>query len=391
MNPVKVLGVGMTPFARHENETLRSLAQSAITEALADAHIDKKEIQAVFFANSMAGFVTGQECVRGQVSLWDSGLSGLPIYNVENACASASTAFNLAHMAVKSGQYDVVLVVGVEKLFHQDRNRTLKALAAATDVDLIKDREMQGSIFIESYAQRTRAYMDRFGVRPLEFARIAEKNRYHASLNPYAQYRTLITAEEILNSPMVSDPLTRLMCSPIGDGAAAAVISSHEYAKHRSLRQTVDVLASVVNTSGPYAEDSERAAERAARRAYEMAGVGPDDIDVAEVHDSVSPVELFIYESLGFCKEGEGIKLIEEKATTLGGRIPVNTSGGLVSKGNPSGATGLAQICEIVWQLRGQTGARQVEGARIGLTENAGGRVGSDSAALAVHIFCSTI
>lgn len=387
MNPVKILGVGMTRFARHEHETLRSLAQSAITEALADARIDKKEIQAVFFANSMAGFVTGQECVRGQVSLWDSGLSGLPVYNVENACASASTAFNLAHMAVKSGQYDVVLVVGAEKLFHPDRSRTLKALAAATDVELIKDGEMQGSIFIESYAQRTRAYMDKYGVSPLEFALISEKNRYHASLNPYAQYRNPITVEDILNSPMVSDPLTRLMCSPIGDGAAAAVISSQAYAKRTSLSEPVDVLASVVNSSAPFAEDGERAAERAAKRAYELAGVEPTDIDVAEVHDSVSPVELFIYESLGFCKEGEGVKLLWEKATTLGGTIPVNTSGGLVSKGNPSGATGLAQICEIVWQLRGQAGARQVEGARVGLTENAGGRVGNDSAALAVHIF----
>jgi acetyl-CoA acetyltransferase len=391
MDNVKVLGVGMTKFSRHKNESLRSLAHLAVTNALADAEIEKNEIQAIFFANSMAGFITGQECIRGQVSMWDYGFQGIPVYNIENACASASTAFNLAHMSVKSGQYDVVLVVGVEKLYHEERERTLKALAAASDIELLKGLDVQGSIFIDSYAKRIKAYMDKYGLTPLQLARISEKNRFHASLNPYAQYRDLVTAEEILQSPMVADPLTRLMCSPIGDGAAAAVISSSEYAKHTQSSKTVDVLASVVTTSAPYTNDADRAVERAAKRAYEIAGVGPGDIHVAEVHDAVSPVELFMYESLGFCKAGEGVKLLEEKATTLGGRIPVNTSGGLVSKGNPSGATGAAQICEVVWQLRGEAGERQVDGAKIGLTENAGGRVGSDSAAVAVHIFCKII
>jgi acetyl-CoA acetyltransferase len=383
---VVVLGVGMTSFGKHLDVSLKQLCHKAVKEALEDAQCEVNEIEAIYFGNAMDGILKGQESIRGQVALYDMGFSGIPVYNVENACASSSTAFHLACMAVEAGQYQSVLVVGAEKLYHHDRNRTFQALAGAMDVETSKDSDT-GSVFMDSYAKKTNEYMKKYGARSEHFAMIAEKNRLHASLNQLAQYRKRISVQEVLDSPLVASPLTRLMCSPIGDGAAVTVVSSSSFSKKKNINRAVKVKSSVLTTSTPWQEPGQRAVERAVHKAYEIAGISPQDVQLAEVHDAVSPAELFVYESLGFCEVGDGVRLVEEKATSLGGRIPVNTSGGLVSKGNPSGATGVAQICEIIWQLRGEAGDRQVEGAKIGLTENAGGRVGNDSAAVTIHIF----
>jgi acetyl-CoA acetyltransferase len=230
-----------------------------------------------------------------------------------------------------------------------------------------------------------RSHMEKYGTTKEQFAKIAVKNHYNGSLNPHAQYQHACTLEEVLASPVVAEPLTRLMCSPIGDGAAAVILTSAENAS-RFTSKPVLVRASVLASGQDPEPGKPGITTRAARKAYEMAGIGPKDVNVAEVHDASAPAELVIYEELGFCEPGEGGKLIDEGVTTLTGRLPVNTSGGLLAKGHPVGATGVAQICEVFWQLRGEAGKRQVPKAKVGLTENGGGMVRNEAAALSVHI-----
>jgi acetyl-CoA acetyltransferase len=242
------------------------------------------------------------------------------------------------------------------------------------------------SMFMDFYAAWAREHMRRYGTTAEQYARIAEKNHYHGSLNPHAQYRDVFTLEDILNSPMVAEPLTRLMCSPIGDGAAAAILVPAEKARQYTSKPVL-VRASILRSGRDHLPGEPGTTEEAARLAYERAGVGPQDLDMLEVHDATAPAELFLYEELGLCAPGEGGRLIDSRHTWLGGRQPVNTSGGLISKGHPVGATGVAQICEIFWQLRGEAGERQVPGAKVGLTENAGGVIKGEVAAMSVHIF----
>jgi acetyl-CoA acetyltransferase len=239
------------------------------------------------------------------------------------------------------------------------------------------------SFFMDIYADMTRQYMQKSGATARDFAEVAVKNHHHGALNPRAQYRNEVTAGEVLESREISPPLTLLMCSPIGDGAAALVLCSEEYAK-RVGAETVRVLTSVLLSGQD--DGDEPATERAAKRAYEMAGVGPEDLDVVELHDAAAPAELMLYEELGLCEPGDGPELLASGTTQLGGRLPVNTSGGLLSKGHPIGATGCGQLVELVEQLRGRADQRQVEGARVALAENGGGFLGTDPAAVAVHI-----
>jgi acetyl-CoA acetyltransferase len=408
MRDALVLGVGMTRFAKHLERSMKSLAGEALDAALADAGLGRDVIEAAFVGNAAQGVLSGQECVRGQVVLREHGLGGIPIVNVENACASSSTALHLAWQAVAGGFHDCVLALGMEKLYHPDKSRTFAALAGAVDVELLAAlREALGaaggapaggdgggekrSLFMDVYAAAARSHMARFGTRIEHFAAIAAKNSFHGSLNPKAQYQEARTVEEVLASPVVAPPLTRLMCSPIGDGAAAAIVASVEWVAHRERRGLVlprpaRIAASVVGSGRDRREDEPDAVTAVARRAYERAGIGPADIDLAEVHDATAPAELMLYEELGFCGPGEGARLVESGETRLGGARPVNTSGGLIAKGHPVGATGLAQIAELVEQLRGRAGRRQVAGARIGLAENAGGAVRGEPAAIAVHI-----
>lgn len=394
MNDVYIAGIGMTPFGKMPERTLRSLAEEAVRGAVEDAEADVADVDAVFFGNAVAGLMTGQEMIPGQTALRDTELLGMPIVNVENACASASTAVHLAWLYVASGQAEVALAVGAEKLTHPEKTRAFDAIASAVDVES-RDQLHQSmlppgsrgdsgsphSLFMDIYAHIARQYMDRTGANQTAFAEVAAKNRRHGALNPRAQYRQDVSVEEVLASREVSPPLTLYMCSPISDGAAAVLLCSADYLARRKTA-AVRVRASAL-VSG---RDDGTIAVRASQRAYEAAGLGPADVDVVELHDAAAPAELMLYEELGLCELGEGASLVASGATTLGGRVPTNMSGGLISKGHPIGATGCAQIVEIVEQLRGEAGDRQVEGARIGLTENSGGWLTTEPASATVHV-----
>ncbi len=392
MTDPKIIGVGMTNFGKFPDVSLRTLAEQATAAALADAGITVSDVGIVFFSNAAAGIITGQEMIRGQVSLQGTGLLGLPLVNVENACASASSAIHLARMAVASGQYDVALAVGAEKLTHpSDKQRAFAALATGSDVARRDEFEHElgtggGSFFMDVYADVARRYMARSGATERDMAEIAVKNHEHGALNPHAQYRDRVTAEEVLESRTISGPLTLLMCSPIGDGAAAVVVCSDAVARRLdadTVRLRASALVSgMVDQSG----DHHSPVARAARRAYSQAGLAPEDIHVVEVHDASAPAELVAYEELSLCAEDEGPRHLASGAPRLGGRQPVNPSGGLLSKGHPVGATGCAQVVELVEQLRGRGGDRQVPGARVGLAENAGGFLNPEAAAACVTI-----
>ena len=418
MPDVYVAGAAMTRFGKFPDSTMRSLAAEATRDALSDAGITPGQVQMVFFSNATAGLLTGQEMIRGQVALRETGLLGIPIVNVENACASASSAFFLAAMAVRSGAADVALAVGAEKLTHEDKSKSFAAIGTAVDLSQIQQlREMtsqrapaavgsrevssasplpqeadanggQRSFFMDIYAANSRAYMAASGASQEDFARVAVKSHRHATLNPKAQYREEVTAEEVLASREIAYPLTLLMCSPIGDGAAAIVLCSESFAR-RLDASLVRVLSTVLVSGRDRTDDEPSAVERAAEQAYEKAGVGPDDIDVIELHDAAAPAELMTYEELGLCRPGEGPRLLASGETWLGGRRPVNPSGGLLSKGHPIGATGCGQLVELADQLRGRCGPRQVEGARVALAENGGGFLGRDAAAMVVTILGS--
>jgi acetyl-CoA acetyltransferase len=394
----------MTRFGKFLERSMKDLAREAVEEALKTAGVERQALEAAVVGNAMAGLITGQECIRGQVVLREMGIGGIPVVNTENACASSATAFHLAWLYVASGMYDIALALGMEKLYHEDKKRSFQAIGSAVDVEFMQQllaamksqpkAEGEGkpgepgksrSMFMDFYAIFARAHMEKYGTTKEQFARIAVKNHYNGSLNPHAQYQHACTLEEVLASPLVAEPLTRLMCSPIGDGAAAVILTSAENAS-RFTSKPVYVRASVLASGDDPEPGKPGITTRAARKAYEMAGLGPQDINVAEVHDASAPAELVIYEELGFCQPGEGGKLIDEGVTALTGRLPVNTSGGLLAKGHPVGATGVAQICEVFWQLRGEAGKRQVAKAKVGLTENGGGMVRNEAAALSVHI-----
>ncbi|MBI5283914.1 MAG: thiolase family protein [Chloroflexi bacterium] len=409
MRRVAVVGAGMTRFGKYMDKTLKDLGREAVEAAMKEASVDKPQIEAAIVGNATAGLITGQEMIRAQVILREMGFGDIPMINTENACASSSTAFHLAWLYVASGMYDCVLALGVEKLYHEDKRRSFQAIGSAVDMTAIQellkataargrtDGEAAGesgggagekrSMFMDFYAAGAREHMKRYGTTAVQFAKVAVKSHHNASLNPYAQYRETYSVEDILNSPMVAEPLTRLMCSPIGDGAAALVLCSEEKAKQLTTKP-VWVTASILGSGKDRAPGEAGVTTRMANKAYAMAGVGPEDIDVIELHDASAPAELMEYEELGLCKVGEGGKLIEDGVTGITGKIPVNPSGGLLSKGHPIGATGCAQLTEIFWQLRGQCGDRQVKGgdAKIGMTQNGGGMMRGEAAALTVHI-----
>ena len=409
MRDVAIVGAGMTKFGKFLDRSMKDLTREAVDGALASAGMDKSKLEAAVVGNAAAGLITGQECIRGQVVLREMGIGGIPIINTENACASSSTAFHMAWLYVASGMYDVALAVGLEKLYHEDKRRSFAAIGAAVDVEWAAEMQAamtaakgngkrsgqpapaegageKRSMFMDFYAAFARNHMQRYGTTKEQFGRIAVKNHYHGSLNPHAQYRSVYTLEDVLNSPPVAEPLTRLMCSPIGDGAAAAVLCSAEKARQFTSKP-VHVLASCVGSGSDHAPGEPGITERVVQQAYKQAGVGPEDLSAIELHDASAPAELVLYEELGLCGPGEGGKLIDARATYFDGPVPVNTSGGLISKGHPIGATGVAQIYEVFTQLRGEAGDRQVARPRVGLTENGGGMVKGEAAALAVHIF----
>ncbi|MFD1554777.1 thiolase family protein [Paraburkholderia silviterrae] len=388
MRRVVVAGIGQTVFGKFLHRTVRSLAEEALSSALADSGIEAEQIGVTYFANALSGLVTGQETIRGQVALRNTGVMGRPIINVDNACASGSTAFHLAWLAVASGQADVALAIGAEKLTHEDKSVTFGAFASGVDVEerarLQMDAPQGHSVFMDIYAERARRYMASSGATPEDFALVCIKSRQAASTNEWAQFRAPVTAEEVLGSRMISTPLTLNMCSPIADGAAAAILVSEAFAQ-RLAKPRVYVKASAIVSANQDGLGT-TAAERAANAAYEAAGLGPEDIHVAEVHDASAPAEIMLYERLGFAAPGEGVALLRDGVTSVGGRLPVNPGGGLLSRGHPVGATGIAQLIELTTHLRGTAGARQREGARAALAECSGGQLGADSALAAATI-----
>ncbi|MGE0799348.1 MAG: thiolase family protein [Lautropia sp.] len=392
-----LVGVGMTKFGKALDRTLGQLVEEATRKALDDARIEPGSVECIFSSNSVAGLITGQESVRGQVALKGTGISGCPVFNVDNACASGSTALHMARCYVAAGYADVALVVGFEKMYHPDKAQTLKALESATDVAEVAElRERMGadsgsrSIFMDFYASKVRGYLERTGAPPRVLAQIAAKNHGNGALNPLAQYRTAHDVEAVLASRPIVSPLTLLMCSPFSDGAAALVVASSRWCRLNG-GQGPRLLGSGVASESFAAEQSQMAA--LARRVYEQAGIRPADIDVMEVHDAAAPGELFAYEDMGLAEPGAGWRLVEEGAVHLGGRVPVNPSGGLMARGHPIGATGVAQVCELVWQLRGTAGERQVKGARIGVAHNRGGQITTKpttgSAAMSVTVLAA--
>jgi acetyl-CoA acetyltransferase len=394
MSSVLIAGAGMTRFAKSPL-SLRELAAEAVTAALEDAELAVGQIEAAFVGNAVAGLVTGQEMIRGQVMLRPVGIEGIPIFNIENACASSSSALHLAWQSIVSGQHDVVLCLGAEKLTHEDKAIGMAAIGTAVDIELRAEADVLGagsrdapySFFMDIYAGMARDYMASSGARAEDFAAVVVKNQHNGGLNPRAQYGGELTIGQVLASRMVVDPLTLLMCSPISDGAAAVVLVS-ERAASRFVSRGPRIRASVVRSGYVHdkSDPTAGAAAHAARAAFEQAAIGPQELSCVELHDASAPAELIIYEQLGLAPPGGGPELLASGATALGGEVPVNSSGGLLSKGHPIGATGVAQVCEANWQLRGRAGARQVTRARVALTQNGGGWLEEDSAAMAVHI-----
>ncbi len=411
MRQVYVAGVGMTRFDKHPDRSIQYLASAALDSAMGDAGVKKSDLQAAWFANSMWGHFDGQHCIRGQIVLRSAGIEDIPIFNEENACAGGATAFHAAWMGVASGLYDCVLAIGAEKIYHTDKAKSFQAFWSGTDVanigrqmttmqNLVQEINAQipaidddgagknRSAFMDIYAIGARMHMAEYGTTQQQLATIASKNHFHSTMNPYAQFQKQMSVAQILSARPVSWPLTVPMCAPVGDGAAAAVLCSEAFLKTLSSPRPVRIRASVLGsgTSRSYTQASSDIAVRLSRRAYEMAGVGPKDIDLAEVHDATAFGELHQTEALGFCPLGEGGPFAESGATRLGGLIPINTSGGLESRGHPIGASGLGQINELVVQLRHEAGDRQVADCRLALAENGGGNLGFEEAAMGIHI-----
>ncbi len=401
-----VAGVGMTAFGKHRDRTLKSLAAEAILAALRDAGLAASQLQAAYMGNAGAAVITGQVCVSGEVVLRELGIGGIPVLNIENACATASSALHQAAAMVSFGAYDVVLACGYEKLTHEDKARTFSVFTGAADVeeamqlrDLIDTRmravgvepDASGasgrSVFMDIYATEALAHMQRYGTTREQLAIVVAKNSRHGHLNPRAQYREVLSVEEVLQAREIVYPLTLPMCSPIGDGAAAVVLVSPAMARRLSLSNLVTLRSCVLQTSWDYGPGEESAVfGKTIQAAYAEAELGPRDLDVIELHDASASSEILHTEYLGLCAPGEGGPLVESGATAIGGRIPVNPSGGLLRKGHPIGATGLAQIVELTEQLQGRSASRQVAGARVGLAENGGGYVNGDVAALVVTV-----
>ncbi len=408
MNDVYIIGLGMIRFNKYPDQNVRSMAHEATALALKDAGIDKTALEAAFFSNTFWGFFDNQHSIRGQVVMRSMGVESIPVTNVENACAGASTALHMAYTGVRAGMYDVALALGSEKISNPNKAMSLGAYASCMDVsnfeahlammeevnksltvEIPEGQTPPGegkSVFMDAYAMGARWHMTRFGSTQKQLATICSKNHWHASLNPLSQYQQTMTVEEVLADKPIAYPLTRSMCSPVGDGAAAAIVCSENYLKKLSRVMPIKIKASVLGTGTDRDLDGEDIGERLAKQAYDASGVSPEDISLAELHDATSYGELHQTEAMGFCPPGEGGPYAESGATTLGGKQPVNTSGGLECRGHPIGASGLAQIYEIGEQLRGRAGKRQVEGARLGLAENGGGNIGVEEAAMCIHI-----
>jgi acetyl-CoA acyltransferase len=376
MSDAYVLGVGMTKFGRYPDRTVPDLGAEAALMALDDSGLAIKDMQALYSGNLMQA-----NAMVGQRILKEIGMTGVPVVNCANACATGATAFREGWMAVKAGVYDAVLAVGVEQMGKAG------LLGGGGGGKGIPTEGLLGSgtmpaVFAEAGQEHARKYGTTFE----QFAKVAVKNHHHSTMNPKSMYQIETPLEQVMNAEMIAYPNTKLMCSVNVDGAAAAVIVSEKKARELGMKRAVRVRASAL-TSDRYTDrdlvmpDVNTCTREAAKTAYEMAGVSPEDVNLVELHDCFATAEILHYENLGLCKDGEAGRMIDEGQTSLGGRVPVNVSGGLLSKGHPLGATGVANIFEVTTHLRGEAGERQVEGAKIGVTHVIG--LGS---ACAIHV-----
>lgn len=377
MTEVHVLGVGMTRFGKHPDKTATDLGAEALMEAIGDAGIDPRAIGAAYCGHVYQGMVTGQR-ILAQV-----GLAGLPLTNVENACSSGATAIRESSLAIRAGECDLVVAIGTEHL-------TSRFQGALTP-DPSDPEAAVGATMPAVYAMRARRYMEEFGMTREQLALIPVKNKTNAANNPLAHFRSPITVEDVLESRPIADPLRLHDCSPVTDGAAAVVLASDRavarYGNGRAVKLAASALRSGTVDYEPTSMTFEPLTWATAQDAYERAGVGPDEIDFAEVHDCFSIAEVLRVEGLGLFEQGEYPAAVERGEADIGGRLPVNPSGGLLGKGHPLGGTGVAQVVELVRQLRGEAGARQIEDPRVGLAHCRGGKaVGIEGAACTVQI-----
>lgn len=378
---VYVVGVGMTKFEKPGSRAwdYPDMAKEAGTKALADAGIPYEEVQ-----QAVAGYVYG-ESTCGQRAVYQLGLTGIPVYNVNNNCSTGSTALFLAKQLIDGGLADCVLAIGFEKMEKGSLGSKFNDRTHPMDRHLNTMMQLRGfepsPVAPQMFGNAGREHMERYGSKPEQFAKIGLKNHKHSVNNPYSQFQDEYTLEEIMAAPMVHAPLTKLQCCPTSDGAGAAVLASEEFVRRHGLQdKAVEILAQTMVTDTPDTFESKSSIKLvgsemtrlAAQRVYQQTGLGPDDIDVIELHDCFSSNEMITYEALGLCGEGQGHHLIDEGLTTYGGKWVVNPSGGLISKGHPLGATGLAQCAELCWQLRGEAEKRQVKGAKIALQHNIG-------------------
>jgi len=409
MSEIFVVGVGMTPFGRLLERSVYDMVGEAVGLALKDAGCNTADIGSAYYATLTNGQFQGQTAIPGPIAMRHLGIEGIPVFTVENACASGSSAFNLATLALRAGSCDIALAVGVEKMNIPDKAKMFSAFDGGWDVSTVEQNkktllamgegivpppgtvsERPYSVFMDVYAAICRNHMMRYGTTQRQIAAVAAKNHQHSVHNPLAQFRDPFSIEQVLASPPICYPLTTLMCSPISDGAAAVVLCNAAGLKrlNGAAGRAIRVLASVIQTGSDRSLDEPQkiVACLAAKKAYEQAGVTPSDVNVAEVHDASAIGEILNAESLMLVPFGEGGPAAERGDFTVGGRIPINPSGGLESKGHPIGATGLGQIHELVTQLRGEAGKRQVDNARVAIQENGGGLYGIEEAVVAVTI-----
>jgi acetyl-CoA acetyltransferase len=412
MNDIYVVGVGMTPFGRLLERSVYDMVDEAVGLALKDAGATTADVGSVYYSTMTNGMLQGQTGIPGPIAMRRIGIEGVPVFSVENACASGSSAFNLATLALRAGQCDIALAVGAEKMNVPDKAKMFAVFDGGWDVATVEQNkyillamgegivpppgtvsERPYSVFMDVYAAICRNHMLRYGTTQRQIAAVAAKNHQHSVHNPLSQFQQAFSIDEVLASPPICYPLTTLMCSPISDGAAAVVLCNAEGLKRlkNAGDRAVRVLASVVQTGSNRGLDEPEKiiAHLAAKKAYAQAGIDPADVDVAEVHDASAIGEILNAESLMLVPFGEGGPAAERGDFTVGGRMPINPSGGLESKGHPIGATGLGQIHELVTQLRGEAGKRQVEGARIAIQENGGGLFGIEEAVVAVNILAN--
>jgi len=406
---VYIAGIAMTVFGRHLERSLDDLAREALQGALKDGGCKAGDIGVAYYAGMTNGPLQGQISIPGQVVFSKIGIEGIPVFNVENACASGSSAFNLAVQSLKAGTADVALALGSEKMNIPDKMKAFAIFEGGWDVSRAEEnyatlvRMGEGitpppgsesdrpySKFMAIYAAMCRWHMKTYGTTQRQIAAVCAKNHQHSVHNPFSQFRKPFTIEEVLAAPPITYPITLPMCAPLSDGAAAAILCTEEGLKRIGADKSrcIKVVASVIRsfTHRRLEEPQKHITRLAALQAYETAGLGPEDIDVAEVHDASAMGEIVQAENLGFVPFGDGGPAAERGEFTVGGRIPINPSGGLESKGHPLGATGIGQLFELVAQLRGEAGGRQVAGARHAIQENGGGLQGIEEAAAAIHI-----